>query len=188
MEAKQRRRIVAMAILAAALVVVLVYRGRGQTAVSQPATSPAAPARGAQAAQRQAAQGAEVVDVGLEKLSAERPHPVDDKRNPFRFQPKASPPPSGPQAARTGSTPGSEASAPAGPPAPPPIALKFIGIVEAPGQAGKLAVLSDGRNVFHGKEGDIIEGRYRIVRIGAESIEIAHVDGRGRQVIRLSGS
>jgi hypothetical protein len=66
--------------------------------------------------------------------------------------------------------------------------LKFIGlIVEGPG-AGKIAVLSDGRFVFHGREGDIIEGRYRVVRIGDESLQMEHVDGRGRQTNRLSGS
>ena len=60
--------------------------------------------------------------------------------------------------------------------------------MEASGQAEKIAILTDGRGVFHGREGDIIEGRYRIVRIGVESIEMAHLDGRGRQTIRLSGS
>ena len=77
---------------------------------------------------------------------------------------------------------------PVGPAPPPPIVLKFIGTVEAPGRsAQKIAVLSDGRNVFHGREGDIIEGRFRILRIGAESIEMAYLDGRGRQTIRLTG-
>jgi hypothetical protein len=48
--------------------------------------------------------------------------------------------------------------------------------------------LSDGRgNVFNGREGDIIEGRYRVLRIGPDNAELAYVDGRGRQVIRLSG-
>ena len=42
--------------------------------------------------------------------------------------------------------------------------------------------------MVYGSEGDIIEGRYRIVRIGVESIELAWVDGRGQQTIRLSGS
>jgi hypothetical protein len=75
------------------------------------------------------------------------------------------------------------------PSGPPPIPLRFIGLVDAPGaQSPRLAVLSDGRNVFHGREGDIIDGRYRIVRIGVESIEMSYVDGRGRQTIRLSGS
>ena len=68
----------------------------------------------------------------------------------------------------------------------PPITYKFIGVVETPGQQ-KYGVLSDGRNVFHGREGDIIEGRFRILKIGAESIEMAYLDGRGRQTIRLTG-
>ena len=50
-------------------------------------------------------------------------------------------------------------------------------------------MLSDGRNPpFQGEEGDIIEGRYRILKIGVESIELAYLDGRGRQTIRLTGS
>ena len=51
-----------------------------------------------------------------------------------------------------------------------------------------LAVLSDGRFVYYGREGDIIDGRYRVVRIGDESIELEYADGRGKQTIRLSGS
>jgi hypothetical protein len=51
-----------------------------------------------------------------------------------------------------------------------------------------VAVLADGRgNVFHGREGDIIEGRYRVLRVGADSADLMYVDGRGRQTIRLSG-
>jgi hypothetical protein len=48
-------------------------------------------------------------------------------------------------------------------------------------------VLSDGKATMHGRDGDIIDGRYRIVKIGVESIEVTYVDGRGRQVIRLTG-
>jgi hypothetical protein len=77
---------------------------------------------------------------------------------------------------------------PVGPPPLPPIPLRLIGLMNAPTQAGRVAVLSDGRgNVFNGREGDIIEGRYRLIRIGADSAELAYTDGRGRQVIRLSG-
>jgi hypothetical protein len=77
---------------------------------------------------------------------------------------------------------------PQGPPPPPPIPLRFIGLVDAPSQAGRVAILSDGRgNVFYGKEGDIIEGRYRLLRVGPDAAEISFTDGRGRQTIRLSG-
>ena len=40
---------------------------------------------------------------------------------------------------------------------------------------------------MHGKEGDIIEGRYRVLRVGTDSIDLVYADGRGRQTIRLSG-
>ena len=76
---------------------------------------------------------------------------------------------------------------PAGPPPPPPIALKFIGVVER-ANGVKWAVLSDGKSApQHGKEGDVIDGRYKIVKIGTESIELTYVDGRGRQTVRLTG-
>jgi hypothetical protein len=130
-----------------------------------------------------------VVDVRLERLTTERLDPLDGGRNPFRMG-AASPAP-GQAAARP-----AEPSAPIGPPAPvgpppppavPPIPLKFIGIVTRPAPAGKIAVLSDGRNVFSGEEGKSVDGRYRIVRIGEESVQIEHLDGRGRQTIRLTG-
>ena len=73
------------------------------------------------------------------------------------------------------------------PPSTPPIPFKFIGVLEIPGQSQRVAILSDPRGVYHGREGDIIEGRYRILKIGVESVEMAEVDGRGRQTIRLSG-
>ena len=77
--------------------------------------------------------------------------------------------------------------APAGPPPPPPIQLKFIGLVEGASGA-RIAVLSDSRGlVVHGSEGAIIDGRFRILSIGAESIDIAYADGRGRQTLRLTG-
>jgi hypothetical protein len=66
--------------------------------------------------------------------------------------------------------------------------LKYIGEVADPAKPGsKIAVLSDGRHVFHGREGEVIEGRYRILKIGVESVELAYLDGRGRRTIRQTG-
>jgi hypothetical protein len=76
-------------------------------------------------------------------------------------------------------------------PSPAPITLKFIGIIEStnPAHARRIAVLRDGRNPpFPVEVGAIIEGRYRILKIGVDAIELAYVDGRGRQTIRLTGS
>ena len=82
-------------------------------------------------------------------------------------------------------TPQPDVTQPAGPPPPPRIALKFFGRLES--KNGLTAALSDARGVYYGREGDTIEGRYRILRIGVESIDLAYVDGRGRQTIRLTG-
>jgi hypothetical protein len=119
-----------------------------------------------------------------------------EARNPFRFGSRTAAPRTGEDEGPEGPDDGSVApslpatqAGPVGPAPPPPIPLRFIGIVELREQHRTLAVLSDGRGTpFYGKEGDIIEGRYRIVRIGLESIELAYVDGRGQQTIRLSGS
>ena len=77
---------------------------------------------------------------------------------------------------------------PAGPPPPPPIPYKLIGVVSSKVNKGRIALLSDGRGVYYGTEGSIIEGRYRILRIGADSIDMVYLDGRGRQTIPLSGA
>ena len=37
------------------------------------------------------------------------------------------------------------------------------------------------------KSGDVIEGRYRLLRVGDNSADLIYLDGRGRQTIRLSG-
>lgn len=177
-------------ILLGALLLVLAivaYRVWARTSV-EPASSSNAKAAAPRSAHA-APPAVTAPDVHLRELEDEKPKPASGERNLFRFRPKAPPPPPpravGPEQS-VNPTP-----APTGPPPPPPpapIALKFIGILESSGQPEKIAILSDGRSVFHGREGDIIEGRYRIVRIGVESIEMAHLDGRGRQTIRLSGS
>jgi len=65
--------------------------------------------------------------------------------------------------------------------------LKFVGLLGAAAQRDRVAVLSDARgNPFYGKEGDLIEGRYRVLRIAADSVDVAYVDGRGRQTLRLT--
>jgi hypothetical protein len=74
------------------------------------------------------------------------------------------------------------------PPSAAPIAFTLIGIVETPAGADRVAVLSDGRGVYHGTAGDIIEGQFRIVRVDAESVEMAGLNDGVRRVIRLQGA
>jgi hypothetical protein len=125
-------------------------------------------------------------EVHLDSLNAERPKPTRSERNLFRFKQKA-PPPAPPQVTKPVEL---APPAPTGPPPPPPlppITLKFIGTFVRNGQ--RMAVLSDAAgHVEQGVEGEIIGGRFRVLKIGEQSIEMAYLDGRGRQTIRLTGS
>lgn len=127
-------------------------------------------------------------DVHLQALTAERPRPEGEpERNLFRFRPKVAPARPAAPARPSAPTP-IPAAGPPPTPALAPITMRFIGLMEATEHAQKIAVLTDGRGIYQGREGDIIEGRYRILKIGVESVEMAYLDGRGRQTIRLSGS
>jgi hypothetical protein len=52
-----------------------------------------------------------------------------------------------------------------------PIPLKYFGSVNLTGQAKKI-VLSKGDDVFIAGEGEIVDRRYKVVRISATSVEI----------------
>jgi hypothetical protein len=178
-----RRRLWWLGALIAVAIGVVLW-SRSGAVPTRAASTPRAP----RAAQSPAAEKEvpEPVDVRLETLKADRTAPGALERNPFRFQARAA-------AAPVDRPNGSEAPVipmlppvPAGPPPPPPITLKFIGIVER-ADGTKVAVLSGSGYPLYGREGDIVDGRYRVLRIGVESVELAYVDGRGRQTVKLTG-
>lgn len=176
---RKRRQFALLALLAAVLAaVVYVQRPRPAATRLAPREPPAAlpvPGRMPTAAP----------EVRLESLEAAQPVPAGTDRNLFRFRVKEAPP----RLDRALPVPAIGTSAGPPPPPPvPPIPLIFLGVLENERESQTIAVLSDGRGVYHGSEGDIIEGRYRILRIGVESIDLAYLDGQGRQTIRKSGS
>ena len=71
------------------------------------------------------------------------------------------------------------------PPPPPPITLKFFGFASKPGEPKRI-FLSQGEDVFIAGEGDIVNRRYRIVRISPASVEIEDVLNNNRQSIPLT--
>jgi len=185
MESRTRRQVALLVGLLAVLTAVLWWNLPAPP--TQPQTTQSRAARPAQGT----AGGTEPVEaIRLDALATPRPEPSEGGRDPFRFRPQARPPQGMPDiqpgAGDAAAGPGDGAiAADAG---PPPIPLRFIGVMRLPESGRIVAVLSDGNGVYRGSEGDIIEGRYRIVRLGPESVELAHVDGQGHQVIRLSGS
>jgi hypothetical protein len=181
----ERRQLLLLAVMVVVLVTA-VYEMWPATSGAPAAASNREDARGGPAGPGRASTPA-APDVHLEALDAEHPKPGAVDRDLFRFRAAKAPPPQAPAMPPPPSH-APETPAPPAVPSVPPIALKFIGIIESPSQPQKIAVLSDGRGApFYGKEGDVVEGRYRILKIGVESIEIAYADGRGRQTIRLTG-
>lgn len=71
------------------------------------------------------------------------------------------------------------------PPPPPPIPLKFFGFASEPG-APRSVFLAEGDDVFIGREGQIVNRRYKIVHIGNSSVEIEDVLNNNRQSIPLT--
>ena len=184
--ATNRRQLLLLTALLVALAVIG-YRAWSDTSATAGGTSNRQGALGSAASGRRPSGGAtSAPDVHLDSLDAERPHPNRADRNLFRFKPKPAPAPP------TSKAPAAAvAVAPTGPPPvppPPPIALKCIGVLDR-GQGQKIAILTDGVGPpMYAAEGQPIAGRYRLLHIGAESIEMAYLDGRGRVTIRISGS
>ena len=176
------RSLLLLAALGLVLTVVVMARRSDGPAGINPTRS-----NGRTAATTAATKETPVADLRLERLKTDPSELGPSTRNPFQFKPKAAPPPPPREHATTALPPVVVAPpVPQGPPPPPPIALKYIGVLET--TQGRVAIFRDsGGDIVNGKEGDIIDGRYRLLKIGVESADLAYVDGRGRQTIRLSG-
>jgi hypothetical protein len=189
MEAERRRQLLLAGL--AVVLAIIVYYEWPRTSPQSTASSNQRAAGTSGAVRDRTARGAapqQTTDVHLEALEAERPKPGPTERNLFRFREKPPPTPGGSRGATQPDTPvTSEPPPPPQPPPVPPINLKCIGVVEHGG--AKIAILTDGNGPpQYAKEGESVLGRYRILKIGEESVEVAYSDGRGRQTIRVTGS
>jgi hypothetical protein len=183
--------LILLALTVAAYAVSRIFSGPSAPA-PVPTTSGTRPGRGA-------ANGPvdpKELDVRVESLNQKPPPLGEGDRNPFRFQPK--PPPEPPPGAYT--APVTKPVEPVVPPTPPPPevprigdTVKFIGVVEtARGKIGAFSIWDpqtrECRGVpTPGREGDVIEGRYRVVRLGIESAVLTYLDGKGQATLPLNG-
>ena len=74
---------------------------------------------------------------------------------------------------------------PASVPAPPPLPLKYFGYGVPLGGAQRI-FLMNGDDLFIAKEGDIVEGRYKVVRISPSAVEILDVLSNQQQSLPLT--
>jgi len=77
------------------------------------------------------------------------------------------------------------AQGPPPPPPPPPINLTFYGFATPTGGTKRI-FLAQGEDVFIAKEGDIVDRRYKVVRISQNAVEILDVLSNNRQSIPLT--
>lgn len=101
-------------------------------------------------------------------------------RNIFRAQEIVIPKPAAPPTKTTPPPPVDP-----GPPPPPPINLKFFGFANRPGEAKKV-FLEQGEDIFVASEGDIVNRRYKVLKIAPTSVEVEDVLNNNRQSIPLT--
>lgn len=71
------------------------------------------------------------------------------------------------------------------PPPPPPITLKFFGFANKPGETKKV-FLVQGEDIFIAAEGDIVNRRYRVLRISPTTVDVEDVLNNNRQSLPLT--
>jgi hypothetical protein len=135
--------------------------------------------------------------IGLDRL--DQPIGVDaaGERDLFAYGGRAGAPPEPlptvivptPPPAATASTAPGDLAANEGPAALPPLNLRFIGSVES-ARGVKVAILvTDRREVLTGQAGEVVANRYRIARIGLESVDLEDVGtGQSRRIPLRGGS
>jgi hypothetical protein len=138
---------------------------------------------------RSAAAVARIERIDLARLDTPLPATDAGRRNLFAFgaiptpEPEvpifvATPPPA-PVTASVAAT--ADATPP--PPSLPPLNLRFIGAVESASGVKAAVLITDRKEVLTGAAGQVIANRYRIARIGLESVDLEDVsNGQARRI------
>jgi len=187
---ENRNKTIAGLVLLALAVFLTLRMMRGSSAQPAAAAAPSADAGRPARPRPRARQGPNLAAARISPLdptlrldllkSSEQTHYEGSGRNIFRPQQEPAEIPE-PVASATKEA----ASGPPPPPPPPTINLKFYGFASRPGEP-KRVFLSQGEDIFIAGEGDIVNRRYKILRIGPNSIEVEDVLNNHRQTITLT--
>jgi hypothetical protein len=138
-----------------------------------------------------------VARIDLARVAAERPASGAGERDLFRFGatrragreddeelpevrvPVPTPPPA---------LPSGDAAAAAAVPSLPPLSLKYLGSVENRAGVKVAVLLTDRKEVLTGQAGEVVANRYRIARIGLESVDLEDVGSGQSRRIPLRGN
>lgn len=103
------------------------------------------------------------------------------ERNIFQYH---TPAPAIPKPVANAVTKPGERAGPEKPP-PPPIPLKYYGYAHKPSETVKRAFFVDGEEIFIAGEGEIVNKRYRIVKIGVNTVEVEDLVSKHKQTLPL---
>jgi hypothetical protein len=107
----------------------------------------------------------------------------ESARDPFRYGPPPAPPPAPP--APQGPPPPPPLPPPA-PTGPPPIPLELVGLWQPQGMPRIASLRHPATNTtVLAVEGQIIDGRYRLVTIQEQSVIVTYLDGTGQRTLPL---
>ncbi len=70
-------------------------------------------------------------------------------------------------------------------PPPPPIPLRFYGYTTQARQGAKRAFFLEGEDIFVASEGDVVKKRYKVVRIGVNSVVVEDIEHKHEQTLPL---
>jgi hypothetical protein len=109
-------------------------------------------------------------------------------RNLFQFGASPLPPKPEPKITLMGAGAPAPAATPMGPPPtppPPPIPLKFYGYAAPAPSGAKRVFLLDGEDIIVATEGQLVKSRYKLVRVGINSIVLEDEQYKRQQTLQL---
>ena len=76
--------------------------------------------------------------------------------------------------------------APPPPPGPPPLSIKYYGLSTQRANGKKVAFFMDGETIMMAGEGEMLQKRYRVVRIGVNSVVLEDTQLKREQSVPLA--
>jgi hypothetical protein len=152
-----------------------------------PVSQPAASAAGSGAPGK--AEG-DLPRIDLARLEGPRPTAPLGKRDIFDFGvPPAPPEPPAPPPSEmeARNEPPPPVTVPT-PPPPPPLNIKYIGALEDKRGLKVAMFLNERKEVLTGQPGQLVGNRFRVVRIGVESVDIQELGSEQTRRIPLKGN
>jgi hypothetical protein len=93
--------------------------------------------------------------------------------------------PMGARAAAAAAAAGATPQGPLPTPPPPPIPLKFYGYAAPAPSGAKRVFFLDGEDIIVAAEGQLVKNRYRVVRVGVNSVTVEDVESKHEQTLPL---